>query len=84
MQARRGDRIVIGGGAERLRRCQVLEVRTDHGPFRYLVEWEDTGKQDLLVPGGGDLTVIPQGTLSPEGAHRDPWSRRGRPWPRSA
>jgi len=84
MQARKGDQIVIGESAARLRRCQVLEVRTDNGPFRYLVEWEDTREQDLLIPDEGDLTVIPQGTLSPEEAHRDRWSGPGQPWRRSA
>ncbi len=59
MKAAIGDRIVIGGtrmGGTRL--CKVLDVRSEHGPDSYLVRWDDTGEQALLIPGADDLVVL--------------------------
>jgi len=59
MKAAVGDRIVIGGTRmDGVRLCKVLDVRPEYGPACYLVRWDDTGEQALLVPGADDLVVL--------------------------
>jgi hypothetical protein len=56
MNATVGDTIVIQGHhtGQPVRRCRVLEVRGDEGPF--LVRWEDSDHETLYFP-GNDATV---------------------------
>ncbi len=59
MQARIGDRIVIGGRrvGQPGRNCEVLEIRHPNGEPPYLVRWGDTGNEDLFFP-GPDASVV--------------------------
>jgi len=59
MQAKVGDRIVIGGHrvGEPNRDCEVLEVKHPNGEPPYLVRWGDTGHEDLFYP-GPDASVV--------------------------
>ncbi len=56
MKANVGDKIVIRGRhtGQPMRRCQVVDVRGDEGPF--LVRWEDTDHETLFFP-GSDASV---------------------------
>ncbi len=60
MQAKVGDRIVIGGHrvGQPDRNCEVLELRHPDGEPPYLVRWSDTGHEDLFFP-GPDASVVP-------------------------
>ena len=53
MQAKIGDRIVVGGRrvGQPGRNCEVLEIRHPNGEPPYLVRWGDTGHEDLFFPG---------------------------------
>jgi hypothetical protein len=64
------DQVIIGGCRRRRpRRRQGLDVLPDNGPFRYLIQWEDNGQQDLLIPDGGDVVVIPTEAQPQGGAY---------------
>jgi hypothetical protein len=39
------------------RHCVVLEVRHDNGEPPYVVQWDDSERQDLYFP-GSDATVV--------------------------
>jgi hypothetical protein len=56
MNVSEGDVLIIRGRhtGQPMRRCRVLEVRGDEGPF--LVRWEDTDHETLYFP-GSDATV---------------------------
>ena len=58
MKASVGDTIVIRGHhtGQPMRRCQVVEARSEEGPF--LVRWEDGDHETLFSP-GSDATVEP-------------------------
>lgn len=59
MQARVGDRIVIGGHRQGQpdRECLILEVRHASGEPPYVVRWTDSGHEGLFFP-GPDATVV--------------------------
>ena len=59
MQAKVGDRIVIGAHrvGEPNRDCEVLEVKHPNGEPPFLVRWGDTGHEDLFFP-GPDASVV--------------------------
>ena len=59
MQAKVGDRIVIGGRrvGQPDRNCEVLEIRHQNGEPPYVVRWGDTGSEDLFFP-GPDASVV--------------------------
>ncbi|HKY16507.1 MAG TPA: DUF1918 domain-containing protein [Microthrixaceae bacterium] len=66
MHANVGDRIVIRGHRirERVRVCEVLEVRGPDGGSPYVVRWSDDGHEGLFFP-GPDADVEPPGHDSP-------------------
>jgi hypothetical protein len=59
MFAKIGDRIVVTGHrmGKPDRHCVVLEVRHDNGEPPYMVQWDDSERQDLYFP-GSDATVV--------------------------
>ncbi len=59
MNANVGDRILVGGRrvGQPDRNCEVLEVRRSNGEPPYVVRWDDTGHEDLFVP-GPDASVV--------------------------
>ena len=53
MKATIGDRIVIRGHhtGQKVRDCEVVEVRGHDGEPPYLVRWQDSGHETLFFPG---------------------------------
>lgn len=63
MNAKVGDRIVVGGHrvGQPDRRCTVLEVRHENGDPPYLVRWDDSDHEDLYFPGSDAKVVSSEG-----------------------
>jgi hypothetical protein len=59
MNARVGDRIMVGGhrAGQPARHCTVLEVRHENGEPPYLVRWDDGVHEELYFP-GSDATIV--------------------------
>ena len=54
-----GSQLRIGGGQDvGGRLCEVVEIRGDNGPRRYLVRWMDTGMKGLVILDRDDAVVI--------------------------
>jgi hypothetical protein len=68
MHANVGDKIVIRGHriGQRLRTCEVLEVRGPEGDSPYVVRWNDDGHEGLFYP-GPDADVEHPGLGDPAG-----------------
>ena len=62
MFAKVGDRILVRGHrmGQPDRHCVVLEVQHEHGEPPYVVQWDDSDRQDLYFP-GSDATVVSSG-----------------------
>jgi hypothetical protein len=59
MFARVGDRILVRGHrtGQPDRHCVILKIDHEDGEPPYVVQWDDSERQDLYFP-GSDATVI--------------------------
>jgi hypothetical protein len=59
MFAKVGDRILVRGHrtGQPDRRCVILKIDHENGEPPYVVQWDDSERQDLYFP-GSDATVI--------------------------
>jgi len=59
MFAKVGDRILVRGHrmGQADRRCVILKIDHEDGEPPYVVQWDDSEREDLYFP-GSDATVI--------------------------